>query len=146
MTIGEYRVKFQQCYADYLQSLAELGEWTAEIGFANNGYIGDSGVEVSTEMHMLTDGGFTIRASGEAASFIEFGTGVLAGAVRSGVQADYEIRPGSWSEGHAQMFSRYGYWYYKGERLDSAPPACGMQDACAAMEQQSSDIARRAFA
>lgn len=145
MTLGEWASKFQHQYRDYLEMLAERGEWEAQVGFADNGYIGDGGdIDVDTEMR-LEDGGFTIRAVGEAASFIEFGTGVLAGAIRNGVQAPYEIRPGSWSETHGRMFSTRGYWYYKGIRLDSTAPANAMQNACSVMEQESSSIARRAF-
>ena len=145
MKFGEWAINFRHKYRDYLEQLAETGEWTAQVGFAENGYIGDGGdIDVTTEMR-LPDGGFTIRAVGEAAGFIEFGTGVLAGAIRNGIQSPYEIRPGSWSEEHKQMFSRFGYWYYKGQRLDSTAPANAMQNACSAMEQQSSEIARRTF-
>ena len=145
MTLGEWRSVFRQKYREYLEQLAEQGEWTAQVGFSQNGYIGDGGdIDVDTEMH-LEDGGFTIRAVGEAAGFIEFGTGVLAGAIRNGIQAPYEIRPGSWSETHGRVFSRFGFWYYKGTRLDSTAPANAMQNACSEMEQQSSEIARRVF-
>ena len=143
MKLSEWRNQFTHKYRQYLEQLAELGRWEAEVDFANNGYIGDNNdVDVQTEM---SDTGFVIRATGEAVGFIEFGTGVLAGAIRNGIQAPYEIRPGSWSEEHAQIFSRFGYWYYKGERLDSTAPANAMQNACAVMEQQSPDIARRVF-
>ena len=145
MKLADWARDFRYKYREYLEQLAEQGEWTAQVGFNENGYIGNNGdVDVSTEMR-LPDGGFTIRASGEAASFIEFGTGVLAGAIRNGVQAPYEIRPRSWSEEHKKLFSENGYWYYNGTRLDSTPPAGAMQNACAAMEQESSSIARRVF-
>ena len=145
MKFGEWARDFRFNYRNYLEQLAEQGEWTAQVGFAENGYIGDNpDVEVTTEMR-LQDGGFTIRATGEAVSFIEFGTGVLAGAIRNGIQAPYEIRPGSWSEEHGRVFSRFGFWYYKGTRLDSTAPANAMQNACSTMEQQSGDIARRVF-
>ena len=133
MTLGEWGSDFRHKYREYLEQLAEQGEWTAQVGFAQNGYIGDGGdIDVETEMH-LEDGGFTIRAVGEAAGFIEFGTGVLAGAIRNGIQAPYEIRPGSWSETHGRVFSRFGFWYYKGTRLDSTAPANAMQNACSEM-------------
>lgn len=145
MKLAEWTRNFQLKYRDYLEQLAECGEWEAQVDFDTNGYIGKNGdVEVTTEMR-LQDGGFTIRATGEAVGFIEFGTGVLAGAIRNGIQADYEIRPGSWSEGHERMFSRFGYWYYDGQRLDSTAPASAMQNACSVMEQQSLEIARRVF-
>lgn len=145
MKLGEWARNFRYKYREYLEQLAERGEWEAQVGFDTNGYIGDNGdVEVTTEMR-LPDGGFTIRASGEAAPFIEFGTGVLAGAIRNGVQADYEIRPGSWSEEHKQIFSQNGYWYYKGVRLDSTAPAGAMQNTCSVLEQEAPEIARRVF-
>ena len=143
MTLGEYRVRFANSYRTYLERLCQIGVETAEAGFASNGYVSDNDAEVTSEMQ---EQGFRIIATGESAPFIEFGTGVAASpSFTVPVQADYEIRPGSWSEEHAQQFSTKGFWVYRGEKLEGTPPAAGMQNACITMQMRSSEIARRAF-
>lgn len=144
MTLNEYRAQFSNKYREYLRQLADVGTQTAEMGFASNGYVGDNnGVSVQSEME---DTGFRITATGEAVSFIEFGTGVATSvSPLVNVQADYDIRPGSWSEEHAKQFSTNGFWRYKGEYLEGTPPAAGMQNACITMQYRAQEIARRVF-
>jgi len=141
---SEWRRGFAEKYRRYIDELSTLGVETAQSIYAGvDPRYGNGDVTVEREF----DGGvdFVIRASGEDAPFLEFGAGVTAGVRRPTVQADYEIAPGSWSEEHNGEFSKYGYWHYNGEKFYGAPALGGMQEACNAMEQQSSEIARRVF-
>lgn len=144
MTLGEYAVQFANKYNQYLEQLAEAGRDEAERGFAESDYEGEnSSVDITTEKE---DMGFRIIASGEAVSFMEFGTGVYTGLRgNANVVADYGIYPGSWSENHKKMFSTHGYWIHDGKRYIGTVPAGGMQNACLAMQYRSSGIAKGVF-
>lgn len=144
MKFGEWVSGFSDKYKQYIEELSQTGVDTAQQAFnmATPQY-GNGGVVVSREFDGTTD--FTIRASGEDAAFIEFGTGVGTVVTRPTVSAEFPIEPGSWSEEHKGPFSQNGYWMYNGIRLEGTPAIGGMQDACNVMQQESPNIARRVF-
>ena len=144
MKLSEWRARFSAQYKQYVDELGEMGEETARMMFAEApAEYGNNAVEVRREY----DGGvdFRLIASGEDAMFLEFGTGVQTTVSRPTVRSDIPIEPGSWSKEHNGPFHRQGYWYYNGERLTGTPPTGAMQEACNAMQQWSSTIARRVF-
>ena len=53
--------------------------------------------------------------SGQDIYFIEFGTGIYAGAYPGdSTRVPVSITPGSWSETHARQFYDNGEWWYGG--------------------------------
>lgn len=94
------------------QELAQIGCDEAARRFARASSDGHTDWNVSV---VPIDNGYKIVASGKDVYFIEFGTGFFANP--NGYETSVPVYPGSWSEQHAQMFSRYGFWYYKGEKL-----------------------------
>lgn len=144
MKLSEWRNQFSQKYKQYIDELAEMGRDTAQTIFDSYPQeYGNGGVAVSVEFDGTTD--FVVRASGEDAAFIEFGTGVETIATRPTVQADFSISPGSWSKENNGPFSKTGFWRYRGVNLAGTPPAGAMQDACSEMQNWSPTIAGRIF-
>ena len=144
MKLSEWRSQFSQKFKQYIDELAEMGRDTAQTGFdAYPSEYGNGGVAVSVEYNGTTD--FVVRASGEDASFIEFGTGVETVVTRPTVQADFDISPGSWSRENDGSFSKTGFWRYRGVKIAGTPPAGAMQDACSEMQNWSPTIAGRIF-
>ncbi len=145
MKLSEWRRQFGEKYRRYIDELSQLAVDTAQSIFDSApAEYGNGGVAVGREF----DGGvdFTIRASGADAAFIEFGTGVgVAVNPAFNVQASFPIEDGSWSRENDGPYSKNGYWYHNGMRLDGTPALGGMQEACIQMQNQSPDIARRVF-
>lgn len=145
MKLGEWMVQFSGKYKQFINELSETGVSTAQGIFAGvDPEDGNADVTVTREFDGTTD--FRIVASGDGASFAEFGTGVLTSLMGgSNVQAPYAIAPGSWSATHARQFSEKGYWMYNGKRFYGTPPYGGMQEAANVMKQQVDGIARGIF-
>lgn len=144
MKLSEWRTQFSNKYKQYIEELAEMGRDTAQTIFDTYpSEYGNDGVSVNVEYDGTTN--FVVRASGDDAAFIEFGTGVETIATRPTVQASFSITPGSWSKENEGPFSKTGYWRYGGVKIAGTPPAGAMQDACSEMQNWSSTIAGRIF-
>lgn len=150
MKFGEWATQFATKYNEYFERLTSLGEETAQEMFdAVDPAYGNGGVSVSWEP--TGSGSCVIRASGEDAAFIEFGTGVgVTYNPTFSIQSDFPIEDGSWSRERNGMYAQRGYWFYTtpdGEKLmlKGTPAMGGMQEACIKMQNQSPDIARRTF-
>lgn len=144
MKLSEWRARFSGRYTQYINDLTQIGLDTAQTLFNSApAEYGNGEVDVSREF----DGEVNciIRASGEDAAFIEFGTGVETAVSRPTVAAAFEIAPGSWSAERDGPFSRDGYWYYSGQKLSGTPPVGAMQEACIRMEREAPRLARRIF-
>ena len=78
------------------------------------------GVEAATdaviEEPVQIDNGYKIVMSGEDVYFVEFGTGEFT--YRHGNEVSVPVYPGSYSEQHAQQFSKYHFWWYGGEQYE----------------------------
>ena len=143
MRFKEWLGDFSMKYLDYLEQLTDVGVEYAQTMFDLADPVEQSGiVTVSKEVD-----GFdaVIRASGDAAPFIEFGTGIQTMVVRPTVQASYDISDGSYSREREGPYSKRGFWYYKGIKFTGTAPLMPMQSACDEMEQTSENIARRVF-
>lgn len=94
-----------------------------------------------------TENGYVIRAEGEDVLFIEFGTGDKAGAMAGEYDAvPVEVAPGTWSETHAQMYSRYGFWVFAGKIYHYTEPHPAFYYAYQAMVEALPQIAKEVFA
>ena len=143
MKFGDWVVQFGAKYQQYLDELAELGHQTARDVYLLADSLGNHDVLVSSEQD--GNGGFTITASGEDATFLEFGAGVYTMVERPTVQANFDISPGSFSLENTQEFAKFGSWHWNHIKFEGLVPASGMQEACVQMEMHSPDIARRVF-
>ena len=145
MTLAAWAAMFEAKFAQYLDELGDMGEQTASSIFAMApAEYGNSDVAVSRSQ----DGcGFQITASGHDAVFLEFGTGVDVAITRPTVQPGVPIGTGTWSREVEGEFYKTGYrfWHYGGVKMSGTPPLGAMQEACSAIEQWSSTIARRVF-
>lgn len=93
-----------------------------------------------------TENGYKITASGEDVLFIEFGAGDAAGS-DNGLydEVPESARPGSWSETHAQMYSKLGYWYFGGHKFTAVPTSPAFYYAYEAIVQALPQMAREVF-
>ena len=103
-----------------LEKLADIGVREASVRFTTAMYDGVNDSHVTLKP---VDNGYAILAEGNAVAFIEFGagdaTGIMAGQYD---EVPSVVRPGSWSESHAQMYSRYGFWVFAGQILHEVEP------------------------
>lgn len=95
---------------------------------------------------MPIDHGYSLSVNGQDVFFIEFGTGVYsdtghpwAGSAPGGAA------PGSWSKDHAQMFTRYGKWYFGGRWIEGTHPYRGMLQAWEQMVAHVDEIVAEVF-
>lgn len=95
---------------------------------------------------LASDNGYCIRADGEDILFIEFGTGDHAGDMSSQYdEVPTYVRPGAWSESHAQMYSRYGFWVFAGKIYHYTDPHPAFYYAYKAMVDALPKIAQEVF-
>lgn len=107
-------------YADIDKKLNEIAKRLCEIGEPIIRQVHGNHASVWTEP---TATGYKITAEGEDVLFIEFGAGDQAGSENGNYDAvPSSARPGSYSETHAQMYSRYGYWYFGGHKFTTVAP------------------------
>lgn len=123
--------------AEIAKRLCEVGEPIIRATHGNHAVI-------STER--TESGGYIIKAEGHDVLFIEFGTGDMAGVLSGWYdQVPSKVRPGSWSEGHARMWSRYGFWVFAGEIYHYTEPHPAFYDAYRAMVDALPQIANEVF-
>ena len=94
------------------------------------------------------ENGYAITADGDQRLLIiEFGagdaTGIMAGEYD---EVPSVVYPGSWSESHAQMYSRYGFWVFAGQILHEVEPNPAFYYAYQAMVEALPQIANEVFA
>ncbi len=140
-----------------LEELAKVGIEIADVKFSTAQYDGDNDVVVNSSPEWVGDNKLFITASGNAVTFIEFGTGVHyveqhpkgteLGAIR-----------GAYGRGKGSRDS-WGYYGSPGtngqvvKETDKGavilthgnPPARAMYDAAKEMRNQIADIAREVF-
>lgn len=93
-----------------------------------------------------TKNGYKVCAEGEDILFIEFGTGDRAGVLSPWYdEVPPTVRPGSWSETHAQQYSTQGYWYFGGKRYEFTEPHPAFYYAYQAMVEALPQIAQEVF-
>jgi len=93
-----------------------------------------------------TEKGYKITAEGKDVLFIEFGAGDAAGRDKALYdEVPSVVRPGSWSEKHAQMYSRFGFWVFAGRIVHEVPTSPAFYYAYEAMVQAIPRIASEVF-
>lgn len=137
--LQQYEKQIKPKLDEVCKRLAEIGAQEASARFARGDH-GNGGVVVTTEQ---MENGYKVVASGHDVYFIEFGTGFDANP--HGYKPTVPVYPGSWSEGHAQKFSEYGYWYYGGERLQGTEAEMPMYYAERAIRENEKRIVQEVF-
>ena len=85
-----------------------------------------------------------ITVAGDYPAMAEFGAG--DGTLTGGFEnVPGEVRPGSYSEQHAQQYSRWGFWYFAGEPYTEVPAHHGLLDAKRYIIEHSTEVAKGAF-
>lgn len=132
-----------QRYADIDRKVLEIARRLCEIGEPIIRAIHGNHATITTEQ---TKNGYKITASGEDVLFIEFGAGDAAGR-DAGLYDSVpgSVRPGSWSETHAQMYSRFGFWVFAGHIVHEVPPSPAFYYAYEYMVQNLPHIAEEVF-
>lgn len=130
-------------YVDMDKKLAEIADRLCKIGEPIIRQVHGNHAQVWTE---ATNNGYKIVAEGEDVLFIEFGAGDAAGSENSLYDATPpEARPGSWSETHAQQYSKYGFWIFAGQRYTEVQPTPAFYYAYEYMAQNLPQIAKDVF-
>lgn len=139
----DHALKTLEKYANLDDKLAELAKRLCEIGEPIIKQIHGNHSAVWSEP---TANGYRIVAEGEDVLFIEFGAGDAAGSENALYDAVPSVaRPGSWSETHAQMYSRYGFWVFAGRKMTEVPPSPAFYYAYEYMVQNLPRIAEEVF-
>lgn len=142
--LKKYQKEIRPKLDEVCRRLAEIGAQEARMRF-DRADKGNGGVSVTVEK--IPDG-YKIVASGHDVYFIEFGTGFNAGVGYGdgGVPAtSVPVYPGSWSEQHAHMFEKWGFWYWHGEKLQGTEAEMPMYYAGKAIRENETKIAREVF-
>ena len=132
-------------YADLGAKCSELAERLCEVGLPiiQSAHGGHASVAIEP-----FEGGYAITANGdERLLIIEFGAGDAAGIMAAKYdQVPGVVRPGSWSEKHAKMYSTYGFWVFAGHILHEVEPNPSFYYAYQAMVEAIPKIAQEVFA
>ena len=79
-------------------------------------------------VHDADNGTGTIMVAGDYPMIAEFGAGDAT--LSDGFEnTPAEARRGSYSEQHAQQYSKHGYWFFGGEKYTEVEPRAGMRIA-----------------
>lgn len=130
---------FENKLDEFARRVAEKGCSIATANYRSN----DGTVVVSVEPYGK---GYVIRASGEDVCFLEFGAGVSTNSGHPYAdKMPFEVRPGSWSEEHAQHYSKHKYWYYDKKKYYGITPTMAMYRTQWQLQYDVYQIAREVF-
>ena len=113
--LEEYEKAVKPKLNEICRRLAEIGAETARAHLI----LADGNTDATIEDPVPIDNGYKIVMSGEDVYFVEFGTGEFT--YRHGNETSVPVYPGSYSEAHAQQFSKYHFWWYGGEQYEGTP-------------------------
>lgn len=113
--LNAYKEKVLPKLDEVCKRLAEIGAEAAREHLQ----LENGNTDAKIEDPVPIKNGYKIVMSGEDAYFIEFGTGEFTYA--HGEEVSVPVYPGSYSEEHAQQFSKYRFWWYGGEQFEGTP-------------------------
>lgn len=129
--------------SDIKPKLDEVCRRLAEVGAAaarSHLRLDNGNTDVTIEEPVKIANGYKLVMSGEDVYFVEFGTGEFT--YKHGNEVSVPVYPGSYSEQHAQMFSKYRFWWYGGEQYEGTPAYRPLFYAGQAMRQEIQNIMR----
>ena len=119
--------------------LAQVGVETARQHLI----LQDGNSNATIEDPIKIENGYKIVMSGEDVYFIEFGTGEFT--YPHGNEVSVPVYPGSYSEQHAQQFSKYRFWWYGGQQYEGTSAYRPLLYAGIAMRQAMPRIVKEVF-
>jgi len=135
-----HALKAIERYANTDDKLQEIAKRLCEVGEPIIKQIHGHHATVTTE---AMKSGYRITASGEDVLFIEFGAGDQAGSENGNYDAvPASARPGSWSETHAQQYSKHGFWIFGGQKFTTVAPSPAFYYAYEYMVQNLPQVAK----
>lgn len=110
--VEDYKKALADKEREFLRRLAEIGVEEATARFTTAQYDGTNDVQVDAPI-WLDDNKIAVRASGNAVTFIEFGTGYFYNS--EGDDHPAASKYGFTIGGYGQGRGKGDFWYYKGE-------------------------------
>lgn len=149
--LQQYKNSLPQKNREFLKRLAELGLEAADVSFQHAQYDGTNDVEVSIRWE--SDGKVLVVASGQAVTFIEFGTGIVFPDNHPKADEMGAIR-GEYGEGHGSQrtWGYYGDPGSNGKQLGDVvlthgnPASRSMYEAGKTMRDRIMEIAKEVYA
>lgn len=129
---------------ELMERLATLGVSVASLRFSRAIYTGDNDVQVTAKK---IANGYVIRADGEAALFIEFGSGITYGGGHP-TASEYGMGMGTYPSIKGHWKDPAGWHLPKdkgGEHTYGNPPAMAMYEAEKTIEQELVRIVKEVF-
>ena len=137
--LEEYEKSVKPKLEEICKRLAQIGVEAARAHLM----LADGNTEATIEEPVKIDNGYKIVMSGADVYFIEFGTGNFA--YRHGNEVSVPVYPGSYSEKHAQQFSKYHFWWYGGQQYEGTPAYRPLLYAGQAIRQAMPRIVKEVF-
>lgn len=110
--VEDYKNSLADKQHEFLQRLAEIGIEEATTRFSTAQYDGTNDVQVESPV-WIDDNKVAVRASGNAVTFIEFGTGYFYN--ENGGDHPAADKYGFTIGGYGQGRGKGDFWYYRGE-------------------------------
>ena len=120
--LKDYSDEFDEKATEVCRRLAEIAKFRFIREFYRVHYDGNDDTKIDTDP---IQGGYRLRASGQAVLFIEFGSGAIGG----GHPDAGPYGPGTWSDGpngKGHWQDQDGWYYAHGQKSIGNPPAAGM--------------------
>ena len=137
--LEKYQKEVKPKLEEVCRRLAQIGVEAARAHLV----LADGNTDAVIEEPVQIDNGYKIVMSGEDVYFVEFGTGNFA--YRHGNEVSVPVYPGSYSEQHAQQFSKYHFWWYGGQQYEGTPAYRPLLYAGQAIRQAMPRIVKEVF-
>lgn len=136
--IQQYQKQIKPKLDEVCRRIAQIGATEAQAHLSR--MYGNTDATVLEPIKI--DNGYKLVLQGTDVYFIEFGTGdqVSPHAVTS-VPVGY----GTWSAEHQQQLTRYGFWWYGGEKLTGTPAEMPMYYAGKRMREEIPRVIKEVF-
>ena len=138
--LDKIQKKFDAKVDKFLEEIAEIGRNAAQQEY------GTKAVTVTKEP--TGDGGWVIRASGDAVVFFEFGAGSATDSThRYAGEMPFRVEDGSYSDENEGEYAASGYveWHFGGVSYSKVDQRPGMLRAYEAIKTEIPNVAKRVF-
>lgn len=137
--LEKYEREIKPKLDEVCRRLAEIGAQEATANLRH-----EHGNDDATILPVVPiENGYKIVMQGKDVYFVEFGTGDMVDQHYSNVSV--LVAPGSWSETHAKQYMTYGFWFYKGERLEGTEAQKPMYYAEKAIRENARRVKEEVF-
>jgi hypothetical protein len=137
--LRQYRKEIKPKLDEVCKRLVEIGMLEAQLHLV----LANGNTDATILQPVKIDNGYKLVMQGEDVYFVEFGTGDAANP--NGYAVSVPVYPGSYSEGHAEKYATYGFWWYGGEKLTETPAYMPMYYAGKRMREELPRIVKEVF-